>query len=79
MGSSGSKPRKKKSHSQPQHLPKVGTTTENERLLHEEQHAVTSQMGLGNSSGPTKTIVMAIIIIVLVLAIIGLIGLNTFR
>ena len=36
-------------------------------------------MGLGNSSGTKKTIVMAIIIIVLVLAIIGLIGLNTFR
>ena len=37
MGSSGSKPRKP-DHSQ--HLPKVGTATENERLLHEEREAV---------------------------------------
>ena len=79
MGSSGSKPRKKKSQSQPQHLPKVGTASENERLLHEEQHTVAAQMGLGNSSTATKTIVMAIIIFILVVAILGLIGLNTFH
>jgi hypothetical protein len=46
MGSKGSKPRKPK-HSQ--HLPKVGTATENDRLLHEEQHAIGDVMGLGSS------------------------------
>ena len=81
MGSSGSKPRKKKKSqgNQPQHLPKVGTATENERLLHEEQHAVAAQMGLGNVSWTTKTIVMAVVIFIVVAAIIGLIGLNTFH
>lgn len=81
MGSSGSKPRKKKKSQgkgNPQHLPKVGTATENERLLHEEQHAVAAQMGMGNASSTTKTIVMAVIIFIVVAAIIGLIGLNTF-
>jgi hypothetical protein len=83
MGSSGSKPRKKKksqgkaNHSQ--HLPKVGTATENERLLHEEQHAVASQMGMGNMSSSTKTIVMGVVIFIVVVAILGLIGLNTFH
>lgn len=82
MGSSGSKPRKRKksqSKGNPQHLPKVGTATENERLLHEEQQAVADQMGVGNLSSGTKTIVMAVAIFIVVAAIIGLIGLNTFR
>jgi hypothetical protein len=80
MGSSGSKPRKKKHKgNQPQHLPKVGTATENQRLLHEEQHAVADQMGMGNMSSGTKTILMGIAIFVVVAAILGLIGLNTFH
>jgi hypothetical protein len=79
MGSSGSKPRKKKSHSSPQHLPKVGTATENERLLHEEQHAVASQMGLGNASSGVKTIAFVVIILIVVSAILGLLLLTTWR
>ena len=81
MGSSGSKPRKKKKSqgNRPQHLPKVGTATENERLLHEEQHAVAAQMGMGNASSSTKTIVMGVVIFIVVVAILGLIGLNTFH
>jgi hypothetical protein len=81
MGSSGSKPRKKKKSqgNRPQHLPKVGTATENERLLHEEQHAVAAQMGMGNASSSTKTIVMGVVIFIVVIAILGLIGLNTFH
>ena len=81
MGSSGSKPRKKKKSqgNRPQHLPKVGTATENARLLHEEQHAVAAQMGMGNASSGTKTIVMGVVIFIVVVAILGLIGLNTFH
>ncbi len=77
MGSSGNKPRKKKK--QQQHLPKVGTKTENERLLHEEQHAVAAQMGMGNASSTTKTIIFAIVILIVVVTILGLIGLNIFN
>jgi hypothetical protein len=80
MGSSGSKPRKKKSQgNQPQHLPKVGTATENERLLHDEQHAVAAQMGLGDASRTTKTIIFAVVIVVVAVTILGLVGLNTFH
>ena len=79
MGSSGSKPRKRKQgKGTPQHLAKVGTATENERLLHEEQHAVAAQMGLGNVSPTTRWILIGIAIVIVVAAIIGLIGLNTF-
>jgi hypothetical protein len=59
-------------------LPKVGTATENQRLLHEEQHAVAAQMGLGHASKATKTILIAIAILIVFAAIISLIGLNTF-
>jgi hypothetical protein len=79
MGSSGSKPRKKKKSNSPQHLPKVGTATENQRLLHEEQHAVAGQMGLGKASSGTKTIAFAVIIVIVVAAILGLVMLTTFR
>jgi len=63
MGSSTSKPRKKKTGAQhhPQHLAKVGSATENERLLHEEQHAVLDQMGVGRAGTAAKTIVTALI------------------
>ena len=81
MGSSGSKPRKKKKSqgNRPQHLPKVGTATENERLLHDEQHAVAAQMGLGNASKTTKSIIFAVVIVLVVVTLLGLIGLNTFH
>ena len=82
MGSSGSKPRKKRKSSaggNQAHLPKVGTATENERLLHEEQHAVAAQMGMGNMSSTTRSILMWVIIFIVAAAIIALIGLNTFR
>ena len=73
MGSNKSKPRKKKgSQHQAQHLPKVGTKTENERLLHEEQHAVMSQMGLGGSGSAMKTIAIVVIIAIVVGAVLSL-------
>ena len=70
MGSKGSKPRKPK-HSQ--HLPKVGSKTENERLLHEEQHAVLSQMGAGSASPAMKIVVIAIVALLIFGAIFGLV------
>jgi len=76
MGSKGRKPRKPK-HSQ--HLPKVGTSTENERLLHEERQAVLGQMGVGNASSGVKAGVTAIVVILIVGAILGLTLLLVFR
>jgi len=68
MGSKGSKPRKPK-HSQ--HLPKVGTATENERLLHDEQHAVLDQMGMRNAPSGVKVAVTAVIVILVVAALLS--------
>jgi hypothetical protein len=81
MGSNRSKPRKKKGgqHPQhPQHLPKVGSSTENERLLHEEQHAVLAQMGVGNAGTPVKVLV-TIVIVVFVVAGLLVFGLVAWR
>ena len=80
MGSSGSKPRKKKSgKNSPQHLPKVGSATENQRLLHEEQHAVAAQMGLGNASAGTRKVLMIGVVVILVITILSLLALITFH
>ena len=67
MGSKGSKPRKP-SHSQ--HLPKVGTATENARLQREERAAIGDVMGI---SGPVLRIVMVLGGIALVGALLGLV------
>jgi hypothetical protein len=69
MGSKGSKPRKPK-HSQ--HLPKVGTATENERLLHEEREAVLGQMGMRDAWSGVKIGVTAVVVVLVVAAILGL-------
>jgi len=69
MGRRGSKPRK------PEHsarLPKVGSTTENERLLHEEREAVLGQMGVRDSWFGAKVAVTAVIVILVVAAILAL-------
>ena len=79
MGSSGSKPRKKKKSNHPQHLPKVGTATENQRLLHEEQQAVASQMGMGNMSSSAKKILLGVVAAIIVITIISLSALMTFH
>jgi len=79
MGSSGSKPRKKKKSNHPQHLPKVGTATENQRLLHEEQQAVASQMGMGSMGSGTKRIFLGVVAAIIVITIISLIALMTFH
>jgi len=69
MGRKGSKPRKSE-HSQ--HLPKVGSATENERLLHEEREAVLGQMGMRDSWFGAKIAVTAVIVVLVVAAILAL-------
>ena len=68
MGSKGSKPRKP-SHSQ--HLPKVGSATENRRALHEEQEAVLDQFGLKHAGSGTKVVLGSIVAILVIAALIG--------
>jgi hypothetical protein len=76
MGSKSKKPRKPE-HSQ--HLAKVGTATENERLLHEEQHAVFAQMGLGRAGRGTRSIAVVVAVVLVGGAILGLMALFVFR
>ena len=80
MGSKGSKARKKHGKQQQhQHLPKVGTATENERMQHAERAAVLDNMGMGGASSGTRTIVGIIAVVIVVAAILSLIGWVTFR
>ena len=80
MGSKGSKPRKKHGHTQhPQHLAKVGSKTENERLQHTEREAVLDNMGMRNAGSSTRMIVGIIAVVIIAAAIFALIGLNTFH
>jgi hypothetical protein len=76
MGSKGSKPRKRK---QSQHLPKVGSATENQRLQHAEREAVLDNMGMGGASQSTRTIVGIIVVVVIVMALLALLGWNTLH
>ena len=80
MGSNRSKPRKKKGgQHHPQHLPKVGSATENQRLLHEERHAVADQMGFGGSGTGTRVIATGLIVVLVVGALLGLTLLTVWR
>jgi hypothetical protein len=76
MGSKGSKQRKPK---RSQHLPKVGSATEDQRAQHAEREAVLDNMGMGNASQSTRTIVGIIIVVVIVVALLALLGFNTFH
>ena len=76
MGSRGSKTRKP-DHSHP--LPKVGTATENERLLHAEREAVADQMGMHNAPAAVKMALTAVAVLLVVGAIVGLGLLIVFR
>ena len=73
MGSKGAKPRKP-GHSQ--HLPKVGTATENERALHEEREAVLDNIGLAGVGYWTKVVVAAIAVLIGVGAVVAFIALD---
>jgi len=70
VGSKGSKPRKPQ-HSQ--HLPKAGTKTDNERLMHEEHEAILDTFGMGNVGKGARTTVWVIGTILLVCALVALI------
>lgn len=75
MGSSRSKPRKKRAH--PQHLAKVGTPAENQRLQHAEREAVLDNMG---AHSPVARIVLGVVLVVLAIAAIGgLLALTVFH
>ena len=68
VGSKGKKPRKP-SHSQ--HLPKVGTKTEEERMMHEEHQAILDTMGMGGLGKGGRSVVWIVGIIMLAAAVIG--------
>ena len=70
VGSKGSKPRKP-THSQ--HLPKAGTKTDNERLMHEEHQAIMDTMGMGGAGKGSKTVIWTVGAILLIGALAGLI------
>ena len=70
VGSKGKKPRKP-SHSQ--HLPKVGTKTEEERMMHEEHQAILDTMGMGGLGKGGRSVVWIVGILMLVAAIVALI------
>jgi hypothetical protein len=70
MGSKGKKARKP-SHSQ--HLPKVGTKAERDRMQHEERGAILDTMGLGGAGKGSRTAFWVIGGILLVGAILAFI------
>jgi hypothetical protein len=76
MGSKGQAPRKPE-HSQ--HLAKVGSATENERLLHEEQRAVLAQMGVGRAGRGVRSVAVVVAVVLVGGAILGLMAIMVFR
>lgn len=70
VGSKGKKARKP-SHSQ--HLPKAGTKTDQQRLMHEEHGAILDTMGLGGAGRGAKSAVWIIGGLLLVAAIAALV------
>ncbi len=76
MGSSGEK-RSRKRHKKPEHLPKVGTATENRIEQRGEREAVLANMGLGRNVSPAvRWIVGIVVIVAIVVAIVALVGLD---
>ena len=70
MGSKGKRPRKP-NHSQ--HLPKVGTPAERDRMMHEEHEAILDTMGLGGLGRGGRTAVWVVGALLLAGAIAGLV------
>jgi hypothetical protein len=70
VGSKGKKPRKP-SHSQ--HLPKVGTRTEEQRMMHEEHEAILDTMGMGGLGKGGRGVVWLVGAVMLAAAIVGLV------
>jgi hypothetical protein len=77
MGSSGQKSRKGKK--KPQHLAKVGSATENERLQHAEREAVLENMGVGGATGVTRVAIWVVSGLLFAGAICALLLLTVFR
>ncbi len=73
VGSKGQKPRKGK---HPQHLPKVGTSSETEFLMHEEHEAIFDTMGMGGSSHGARILMAVVGILLLAGAILALVALD---
>jgi hypothetical protein len=74
MGRSGQKPRKGKKHAQ--HLAKVGTPAENQRLQHAEREAVLENMGIRGANGLLRVVIYAVVALAVVGAIYGLLVLT---
>jgi hypothetical protein len=70
MGSSGQKPRKKKSQQQ-HHRPQTSVES-HEAHLHAEQQAVLDTMGVGNAPAWIKIVAVAIIVVFVLGGIAGL-------
>jgi hypothetical protein len=73
MGRSGQRPRKGK-HAQ--HLAKVGTPAENQRLQHAEREAVLENMGIRGTNGLLRVVLYAVVALAVVGAIWGLLVLT---
>ncbi|HEY3830700.1 MAG TPA: hypothetical protein VGO03_00235 [Acidimicrobiia bacterium] len=76
MGRANQRTRKGK---HPQHLAKVGTSTENDRLQHAEGRAVLANMGLGGASGSTRVVAYVVLGLIAAAAIWALMALTVLR
>ena len=71
MGSSGQKRSRKAKHGhsgKPQHLPKVGTATEERYAEHEEREAVMGNLGISRGGSAVWKWTIGIIAVVMVIA-----------
>jgi hypothetical protein len=59
MGSSGSKSRK--THKQPQHLAKVGSSERNHTSMHDERKGAVDAMGLSGLSKGARTAIITVV------------------
>ena len=66
MGSSGMKRKGRR------HQPKVGSRPERDYALHQEQHAVATQIGLAGTKGWVFWTAIVVVIAVVVFAVLGL-------
>jgi len=73
MGSSGQ--RRRKGNQKPQHLPKVGTHSEQ----HAERQAILDEMGLHDSPAWIRTTTGIVVTVLVVLALAALLLLVVFR
>jgi len=70
MGSSGSKSRK--THKQPQHLAKVGSSERNHTSMHTERQGAMDAMGISGLSKGSRTAIIVIVTLAFIAAICAL-------